>query len=383
MIFRHTAALLFLLLSISPFAVGELRSERRSVHAPDALSEQQRHTLQAFLEQFRKDSGLPGVVAMVWWQGRQWQGAAGWADLTHKRPMQPDDALRIASVSKLLVATTVLRLVEEGVWGLDQPLFPLLPDVWQPSLANARHLTLRHLLGMSSGIPDYLDTDTYNDSLDRDPQRTRSREELLSHILGKQADYRVGEGWSYSNSNYVLLDFLVERMTGSPLHAQMRRLIFTPLAMSGTFTEIHEKRSGGFGGLQVRGYNDNGDVTAINDALGVGDGGLISDAGGLVRFMTALLHERRLLTPAMLQQMMTIHPESPEQGQAYGLGLGRFETPFGTAWGHDGSSAGFQSDLTYLPDQEMVVAILVNHEDRDVITDLFEGIVERLVGDAF
>ena len=139
--------------------------------------------------------------------------------------------------------------------------------------------------------------------------------------------------------------------------------------------EKYEFRAGGFGGLQVHGYEDGADVTEINDALGAGDGGLISDADGLARFLAALLRDKILLSPAALKAMQTLHPLSEDDGGGYGLGIERLGTDYGDAWGHNGRSAGFQGDMIYFPERDLIFVLLTNDADAD----MFDTVLERFI----
>jgi D-alanyl-D-alanine carboxypeptidase len=243
-------------------------------------------------------------------------------------------------------------------------------------LPNGGKVTIRQLLTMSSGIPEYLDIDGYDDDLADEPYRAMwTPETLVAYIFDEEADFDPDEDWEYSNTNYVLLELVVNVVSSKSLAAEIRRIILDPLEMRQTFMEKYEPRVGGFGGLQVRGYENDEDVTEINDALGAGDGGLISDAEGLARFLSALLREKTLLTPASLKTMKTIHPFSEEDdGSGYGLGIEYLNTDFGEAWGHNGSSAGFQGDMIYFPENDLILVLLANDADADMFDDVLEQI---------
>jgi D-alanyl-D-alanine carboxypeptidase len=334
--------------------------------------------LQIILDQVREESETAGAVLLLDMPGLHWSGASGWADVDAEIPLQPTEMLRIASMTKMFVSTVVLKLSEEGKLDLDDTLGEYLPEEVVESLPNGKVVTIRQLLAMSSGIPEYLATDEYDDDLEDDPYRAMwTPETLVAYVFDEAADFYPDEDWEYSNTNYVLLELVVNVVSGTSLAAEIRRIILDPLGMQQTFMEKHEPRAGGFGGLRVRGYEDGEDVTEINDALGAGDGGLISDADGLARFLSALLRKKTLLTPASLKTMQTIHLFSEEDdGSGYGLGIEYLNTDFGEAWGHNGSSAGFQGDMLYFPKDDLIFVLLSNNADADMFDDVLEQVFE-------
>ena len=166
---------------------------------------------------------------------------------------------------------------------------------------------------------------------------------------------------------------IVERTSGSPFAAELRRLVLDPAGLTDTHLEIAETRQGGFGGLSVRGYDEDTDVTEIDDALGRADGGLVSTARDVDRFLRALLKEKTLLKPRSLRAMKTIVPE-----EDYGLGLERFASPWGEIQGHSGATAGFQSLMYYLPDKDLSFVALTNSFDAELGEQLLEETLATL-----
>ncbi|MCF6303159.1 MAG: beta-lactamase family protein, partial [Devosiaceae bacterium] len=199
-------------------------------------------------------------------------------------------------------------------------------------------------------------------------RRAWSAEELLAYAYGEEADFLPGRGWAYSNTNYILLDLIVAQISGTSLATEMRRLVFTPLGMQNTFMEIIEPRDVGFGGLLVRGYDYGEDITQINDALGFGDGGLISNAQDLATFLSAMFLEKSLLSKNSLIQMLKFDPIGN-----YGLGISLTETDFGISWEHSGSTAGFMGDMIYLPDEQTIFVLLTNDFNSELKEPVFNA----------
>jgi Beta-lactamase class C and other penicillin binding proteins len=189
--------------------------------------------------------------------------------------MKTADMLRIASMSKTFTSVVVLKLIEEGVLGLNDYISDHLSDSILDKIENADDITIKHLLSMTSGIYDYSNDEAYfRAAMNRPAREAWLPEEIIAYIDGKTASFYPGEGWEYCNTNYILLEMIVALKTGKSLAQEMRRIIFNPLHMTQTFLEIKETREGGFGGLLVRGYDlENApeikDITEENDALGI------------------------------------------------------------------------------------------------------------------
>lgn len=301
----------------------------------------------------------PALVLLVDADGDIRTAARGLADMAAGIPTTSNDRFRIGSITKPFLAVVMLQLAEEGVLSLDEPARDWLPADVVDYVANADTATLRQLMNMTSGIYDYLENDDFWDAVDSNPTYIWKASEALSYAYGEEPYFAPGEDFEYSNSNYILLQLVIERATNGTLAQALRTRIFGPLGMADTYVEIFEDLPGGF----IHSYDDvdyDGrleDVTFRNEGNGLGDGGIISTAADLALFMRGLT-EGRLLQPESLDAMLDGVPDG--DGSYYGLGMGIFETVWGTAWGHDGLTAGFLSSLIYLPDENLIIVALTN-----------------------
>ena len=332
--------------------------------------------LQNILDTAVVETGATGAVLSVKSPSFQWTGSSGFSNRETKTAMVPTDMLRLASMTKSFVSVVVQKLSEEGKFDLDDKIQQYLPAVIVDRISHGSEVTIRQLLNMTSGIYSYTEIDNYNDEVERNPYRSPwTPEEILEYVYPKKAVFSPGEGWEYSNTNYILFDMLVKEVSGTSLASEMRRIIHNPLGLSNTFMEIQEPRDGGFGGLIVRGYEKDGeDVTEIQDALGLGDGGLISDAEGVVKFLQGLFVDKVLLSATSLNQMRIFNSI-----EDYGLGLERRKTKFGEAWGHSGGSSGFEGDMLYFPESEVIFVFLTNTMDTNVCEKVFQRSMELLL----
>ena len=297
--------------------------------------------LQSFLDS-EHAAGMPGVYAEVRDGATTYAFAAGVADVRTGRPVRPWFRHRVGSITKSFVATTVLQLVGERRVRLDAPIATYLPGLLPSDLG--RHVTVRMLLQHTSGIGNYTDTlPATIEGLESIRKRTFTPEELVAEGLALPPTNAPGAGWSYSNTNFIVLGLLVERVTRHSVESEIGRRILRPLGMRGTY----------FPGTDpyLRGPHDHAyvpepdgtlhDFTVFNMSWGWAAGALISTPADLDRFYRSLLTGRLLSRHLLAQMERTVPIDSahPESG-GYGLGLFWLATPCGRFWGHNGGVIG-------------------------------------------
>ncbi|HLL64271.1 MAG TPA: serine hydrolase domain-containing protein [Micromonosporaceae bacterium] len=307
--------------------------------------------------------GAAGIVT----DGRHVRAeAVGLADVRGDQPMRPDLNFRVGSVTKPMVATVVLQLVGEGRLALTDTVGRWLPGI----LPYADQVTIRHLLTMSSGVPEYLRGQIVIDLHTTTAGRFRSwaPRELVALVADRPPRFAPGTRVEYSNTNYVLAGLIVEAATGAGLAHELRRRVFRPAGLRDTSAPVD--------GTSIAGRNAHGyslpldpqtgpveigepeDFTEINPSFAWAAGNVVSDLGDLTRYLSALLGGR-LLPPALLTEMKTpVSTDEPDVG--YGLGLEVITTPCGRVMGHNGAIAGFHTMVLSTEDGRRQVAVMVN-----------------------
>jgi D-alanyl-D-alanine carboxypeptidase len=319
-----------------------------------ALADDRQNLLDEIVSQYAQADD-PLVVYVSTPQGT-WSAASGVA--RENEPTTVNDRFRIGSMSKTFVAVVTLMLVEEGVFGLDDAASAWLPEDILQNIANTQSVTIRQLLTMRSGIDDYLGTEDFWAAVEADPQREWTAQDALAYSYNRPALFAPGAEFAYSNSNYLLLQIILEEASSMGLHSLIRERILEPLNMADTYTQVSEFLPGGF----VDAYGDLYDDTLlvnfseINDGAGLGDGGLVSNVNDLHTFYQALLQRQTLLSPAMMEELLSF--ETVDDFFGYSLGLNEWNTPSGVAWGHAGGVLGFLGISVYLPEADMIVIIL-------------------------
>lgn len=320
--------------------------------------------LQYVLDRIVTTQKIPGAVMYISAPSGSWTGASGVSDLESKTPLHPNDGFSIASTSKTFVAVVVLQLVEEGKIDLDGAIASYLPIEVSTHVSLSNKITVRQLLNHTSGVPEYLSTNTFNlATKHRSLTNPWTAKEAIKYIYDLQPQAQPGEKYAYTDSNYILLELIVEQITGKTLATAIRSRILNPLGLKNTYTELREPPIGHV----VTGYHQHygklSSSAGINDGNGLGDGGLISSGEDLGKFMKALFARKNLLSPAMMQQMYQFI--SDRDKAEYGLGVERLKTAVGTAVGHSGSAYGFVSVMLYLPGKDITIVVLANRQGAD------------------
>ncbi|MFL6116914.1 MAG: serine hydrolase domain-containing protein [Catenulispora sp.] len=310
--------------------------------------------------------GVIGVQArLATSDGRKVTATSGVADLTNRRPVPRDGYFRIASVTKTFVATVVLQLVGDGRISLDDTVERWLPGVVSGNGNDGRAITVRQLLQHTSGIhddyPDYTSAeDFYQHRYD-----TYTAEEIVARAMRHRPDFQPGSDWRYSNTGYVLLGMIVERVTGHSWPEEVRDRIVRPLGLdhtfwAGTSPELPRPHADSY-----QRFEPGGPLVDVTDQIGSGtngEAGLVSTTADLDLFFRALLGGR-LLAPAQLAQMKQTVPVGEEfeqfmPGARDGLGL--FSRPLscgGVYWGHEGGDSGWISAAAVTADGRRSVTV--------------------------
>ncbi|OPF76720.1 D-alanyl-D-alanine carboxypeptidase [Streptomyces antioxidans] len=300
--------------------------------------------LRAILHRLTTADGAPGALVEVWHRhGSGTVLTSGVANVKSHAPMRRDSRFRIGSMTKPFVATVVLQLVGERRIALDAPVERYLPGVIRGHGNDGRTTTVRQLLQHTSGVPDYLAYLTPRDVL-KDPLAHHDPRDLVNIALAHPPAFEPGTGWRYSNTDYLLVGLVIERVTGRTYGEEIHRRVIAPLGLCETRVPGDTPT---IPGPHPRGYARPGggaplvDITAVNPSVAGAGGSMISSGTDLNRFLGALVGGE-LLRPAQQRQLMTTRPTGNPDGRAYGLGLESRPLPCGGLyWGHGGDILGY------------------------------------------
>lgn len=330
--------------------------------------------LKPLLSERMKELSVPGAIVLVDVPGQgEWVTALGMGDLQSEEPMDADDHVRIASITKSMTASIILQLVDEGELSLDDPVSTFVPMV-----PNGANITVRQLLSMTSGLADYFGNEDFMIRADADLTREWTNEELLNYAFEMPPLFAPGQDYDYSNTNYVLLGMIIQQLTGADLPSVYKERLFDKLGMQDTAyppltdTSIAAPHANGYDFVTFQslaraqeaaeaGDTQNAqvaarpgatprDVTDLNPSLAMAAGAATSSAADLKTWIKEVA-TGTLLTPESQQQRFDF------QGRNYGLGVDKIAPG---AVGHNGEILGFQSFAAFYPETQATVIVLTN-----------------------
>ncbi len=341
----------------------------RQINAWGTLDPDTAQKLQAALDEEVNTQKVPGFQAFVRTpDGKTWSGTSGTTDLARKNLMQHDDVIRFGSTTKTFTAALILKLVEDGRLSLDDSI-----DKWFPTVPNAEAITIRQLLNHSSGIPEIIQKGLMKSII---PSTYWKRDELVKLIAQDELLFTPGTRFEYSNSNYILLGYIVEDISGKSVLELLHEQILDPLNLKNTYFIPYEpapaKLVTGFdrdlakipGMLEIAPDNTSWATLAFTS------GAMASTADDLGVFFDNLF-AGKFLSPAMLKEMETFIPASNPGLDAQtgsGLGLMRFEVDGQELIGHVGEFMGSSSIAVYSPDKGYTITITCNLSYPDLAT---------------
>lgn len=288
----------------------------------------------------------PGVTITVDHPAfRRFSAAAGVADLATGEPIEPGHRIRAGSMLKVAVATAVLQLVERGKLSLDARLTQVLPRAITSRVAEAAAITVRMLLSHTAGVPEFSD-EAFHEAVFEDPARVWTTRDYLALSAAQPRAFAPGAGWSYSNTNYILLGEIVTVVSGAPWRTTVKQRVLRRAGLDDSaLPQPGNPRCHGC----ARGYELRGgalvDLTEVDPSMAdaAGGGALVTTSADLARFLRALLAGELFDRPSTLSLMKSfVDAPLPHEAQThYGLGLARLEFGGRELLGHIGNTAGY------------------------------------------
>ena len=320
-------------------------------------------SLRRTVDSIRVATDIPGAsVALVLADGRTWAAASGVATGAGA-PVSTDMVFEIGSVTKTFVAALVLDLAAAGVLSLDDPL-----SRWVPGFPHADGVTIRHLLQHTSGLHNYAETAGYIPALRSDFTRRWTPED--SYRFMKDPYFRPGEGWHYSNANYLLLGQVVEAATGKQFAAVLRSRLLEPQGLTGTFYGATEEVAADVAHafLDINGDGKAEDLTSLVPntsfitAAGAA-GAIVATASDVARFAHALFTGQIVRGPWFDEMRRSVERGD---GSRHGLGFIHYTRDDVELLGHKGNTAGYSAAMWHDVRLGATVVVLTNKHAADV-----------------
>ncbi|GAA1288978.1 serine hydrolase domain-containing protein [Pseudonocardia aurantiaca] len=337
--------------------------------------------LQAVVDKTVQDLLIPGAVVLLRTPQGDFTAASGTTDLgTQNRPAT-DTHFRIASVTKTMTSAVILQLAQEGKLHLSDPVSKYVPGV-----PNGDDITLAELLKMRSGLYNYTDDPELAGFLDHDPTKVWTPQELLDMAFAHPPNAPPDTIFEYSNTNYVLLGQIAEKVDDKPLAAAMHDRLFEPLGLKNTMlpastsNSIPEPYSHGYlyGSSSVvltgtppytaeeiasaqAGTLQPNDYTGINHSFAAAAGAVISTSDDLATWMQALVGGRVLNAEYQRVWLDSVQPEDPgNPNREYGYGITRISWGPNTVYLHGGETPGYNTEASVDPANQTTLVVWAN-----------------------
>jgi len=324
----------------------------------------------AIAQKILADSGVPSASVGIVQDGHiVYTQAFGLARVSPPAPATPEMAYPIGSVSKQFTASALLLLQQQGKLSIDDPVAKYFPN-----LTRANEVTLRNLMTMTSGYEDFAPQDyiipAFRENTDPLVNATR--------WATKPLDFTPGTDWQYSNTNYVLLGLIVEKVSGEPYMKFLHEHVLAPLGLPGVINAYTDRAH-----LEVTGYVSHALAPVRVQPLEgngwyFGDGELAMPASTLAAWDIGII-DQKLLSPASYKDMETPYILANGDNAHYGLGIFLRDRNGHRMIEHSGEVGGYVSENVVFPDDRIAIVVLTNQVASSAAHDIANGIAEQIL----
>jgi CubicO group peptidase (beta-lactamase class C family) len=295
----------------------------------------------------------PGLAVAVIYHGNVvFEKGFGMADIDAGFSVERDSRFYLASVSKQITSMAVMLLYEDGLIDFEDRIvntFPEAPETWN-------QITIHHLLTHQSGIVEYLKL----------PDKANwTNQDVFNVVINYAPEFTPGEQYKYSNTGYLLLAMLVERISGLPFENFVHEKIFTPLGMNQSMVFDPSRP---VVPLRAVGYWSNSNLHDY-PLLTMGDGGIFSSLNDMEKWIMGLFNSN-LLKPETLDLAFTSY-----KGRGYGYGWNVGKIKGRKRLHHAGGLVGYSTHVSLIPDEELAIIVLSNGTFREEVPELADRIL--------
>lgn len=302
----------------------------------------------------------------------------GMANLELDVPNTPQTKFLLASITKQFTAMAIMQLQQQDKLNVQDPICQYIwdcPEAWKP-------VTIHHLLTHTSGIPDYVDSVTV------DVQKHSLSPTELMNLIPKSAKFTPGERFHYNNSNYVVLGYIIEQVSGQPYALFLQKNIFEPLQMTDTgydnASAIIKNRADGY-------MSSTANAEYFDPSVAYAAGGLYSTVEDLFLWDQALYTDR-LIPQTIRDQMFTPFAPITSLSSLYAaVSAHMTDASYGYGWiigkqfnhqliSHRGTITGFRGMINRYPDDKVVIIVLSNREST-AVGDIAQEIAKMIFGE--
>ncbi len=296
-------------------------------------------------------AGEPGATAIVVRKGQIiYKKAIGMADVELNVPLQADMIFRLGSITKQFTAVAILQLVEQGKLSLQDDIKKYVPE-----LPFTETITVEQLLNHTSGIVSYTGKPDFPTKM-----RTDMKPMEIIHLTSKDSlQFKPGTKWNYNNTGYIILGYIIEKLSGKTYEEYVQQYLFAPAGMSNSFYGSEEKIIKN----RAKGYEKEKDVFQNSDYISMtlpyAAGSLLSTVEDLWKWNKAL-YSYKFIKKEWVDKAITPYLLPNGKSTRYGYGLSVNLVQGSKAIEHGGGIPGFSTDAMYLPAEDVFVAVFSN-----------------------
>ena len=327
-------------------------------------------SIQKTLDQLVKDNGIPGLnFSIIYEDGEQFNYSSGYADTLNKTELNSNHVMFSGSIGKTYAVAIIMQLVEEGRIDLKSKFINYFPDNdWLLKLPNIQDVSVEMLLQHTSGLPRYINHQEVWDTVYNNPDKVWTYKDRLSFIFNDKPLHPAGKGWAYSDTNYLLIGMLIEKITGSYYYDEVKNRILIPMKLEKTHPSIQRDIPNlptAYSNLQeffsMPGVVVTDGKYCFNPQMEWTGGGMASTTSDLAKW-AKIYFENKLFSKESLTKIVTPNSNGKmiDEGLSYGMGSFIYHTKSGIVYGHTGFMPGFNSIFAYFPDHKIAVALQIN-----------------------
>lgn len=328
--------------------------------------------IQSQLDSLQKNRHFPGVTfAAILPGGERIQLASGISDSVDMEPMRIDHRMLAGSNGKTLFIAAILSLYEEGLFDLDDPIKNYLQDEdWFEKLPNSSDITMRMLMNHTSGIEEYYTLGNFMDILKRNPDRIWKPQENIAYVLGLEPLFPAGEGWGYADTNYLLLGYIGEKISGKDLYELVNENVIGPYRLKHVEPSVKRELknlavgySAAFSPFPYHGAMVKDGKLVFNPQFEWTGGGFVSNVEDLAKWAKGFYNYEGI-SEETREEVREGVPAKTGKDHLYGLGVQiRPTSDYGYSYGHSGWYPGYLTDAIYIPELDLALSIQFNTDD--------------------
>jgi len=335
-------------------------------------------------------SEAPGMnFSIIYPDGEQKNYSSGYADIEKGEMMSPEHCMFSGSIGKTYAIAVIAQLVDEGSIDLNRKFIEYFPDVdWLRKLPNINDFTVLDLMQHRSGLPRYAFKEGVWETAKMNPAKVWSYNDRLFFVIGDTAVHPAGEGFAYSDTGYLLLAMLIEKITGKYYYDALQERVIDPMELNETFAadqrtfpnsaNTYSKEAI----FQMPGAVFVDGVCKFNPQLENAGGGYVNTTSDLAKWVK-LYYEGAPFSDKMKTVIQTISPDGANVYEGWNCGAGIFilDSKYGPAYGHTGLMVGIRSIMMYFPEYDIAAALQMNTDKPEGDLGLL-GSLEKLMDEA-